>query len=287
MRKYVYPIILGLILISPLNLESKGFFVKMAFGISSGGNISDSWNLNQGLYDYTQSQGEKPGLEMDLALELIFQIHPNIGLSLGTGTFSKRIHGSTRLFTPYGPGEPVADFSLTPELISDITPIYLTAILTFPIMPSFQVNLRGGIGYYMGSIRGGKLDENWEADKNPAMIANRLLWKFESSTNALGFHAGAEIDIAVHGNVFFFMETLYREGSFKKFKASLKDNTNQGLSNGIGQTGEGLGEESTFFYAQKVLSVEQEKDIDYRISNFKFSGFSFRVGLKIGFKSSS
>lgn len=287
MRKYIYPIILGLILMIPLNLESKGFFVKMAFGISSGGDISDSWNLNPGLYDYTQSQGEKSGREMDLALELIFQIHPNIGLSLGTGTFSKRIHGSTRIFTPFGSGEPVANFSLAPELISDITPIYLTAILTFPIMPSFQVNIQGGIGYYWGSIRGGKLDENWEADINPAMIANRLLWKFESSANAIGFHAGAEIDIAVHGNVFFFMEALYREGNFKKFNASLRNNTNPGLSNGIGQTGEDLGEESTFFYAQKVISVEQEKDIDYRISKLKFSGYSFRVGLKIGFKTSS
>ncbi len=287
MRKYVYPLVLGLIMMSPFNLESKGFFVKMAFGISSEGNISDSWNLNPGLYDYTVSQGEKPGQEMDLALELIFQIHPNIGLSLGTGTFSKRIHGNPRQFTPFGSGEPVANFSLTPELISDITPLYLSAVLTFPLKPSFQVNFQGGIGYYMGNIRGGKLDENWDADTNPAMIANRLLWKFESSTNTIGFHVGAEIDIAVHENVFFFIETLYREGSFKKFEASLRNNTNLGLSNGIGQTGEGLGEESTFFYAQKVLSVEQEKDIDYRISNLRFSGYSFRLGLKIGFMSPS
>ena len=287
MRKHVYPLILGLILMSPLNLESKEFFVKMAFGISSGGNITDSWHLNPGMYDYTVSQGEKPSLEMDLALELIFQIHPNIGLSLGTGTFSRRLNGSTPLFTPFGQNEPVENFSLAPELVSDITPIYLTAILTFPIKPSLKVNFQGGIGYYMGSIRSGKLEENYEADINPAMIANRLLWKFESSANTIGFHAGTEIDIAVHENVFFFIETLYREASFKKFEASLRNNTNQGLSNGIGQTGENLGEESTFFYAQKVLSVEQEKDIDYRISSLKFSGFSFRVGLKIGFKTSS
>ncbi len=288
MRKHLYPIILGLILMSPLNLESKQFFVKMAFGISSGSrNITDSWHLNPGMYDYTVSQGEKPGLEMDLALELIVQIHPNIGLSLGTGYFSRKLKGSTRLFTPFGQNEPVENFSLAPELASDITPIYLTAILTFPIKPSLQVNFQGGIGYYLGSIRGGKLEEGYEADINPAMIANRLLWKFESNANTIGFHAGIEIDIALHGNMFFFVETLYREASFKRFEASLRENTNQGLSNGIGETGENLGEDSTFFYAQKVLSTEQEKDIDYRISNFNFSGFSFRVGLKIGFKTPS
>jgi len=287
MRRYIYTIILGLILMSPLNLESKQFFVKMAFGISSGGNINDSWHLNPGLYDYTVSQGEKPGLEMDLALELIFQIHPNIGLSLGTGYLSRRLNGSARLFVPFGQDEPVENFSLAPELASDITPFYLTAILTFPIKPSLQVNFQGGIGYYLGSIRGGKLEKRYEAEINPAMIANRLLWKFESNANTIGFHAGIEIDIALHGNMFFFVETIYREASFKRFEASLRENTNQGLSSGIGETGENLGEDSTFFYAQKVLSVEQEKDIDYRISNFKFSGFSFRVGLKIGFKTPS
>ncbi len=287
MRKHVYPIILGLILMIPLNLESKDFFVKMAFGISSGGNITDSWNLNPAMYDYSVSQGEKPSLEMDLALELIYQIHPNIGFSLGTGTFSRRLYGNAHLFIPFGQNEPVENFFLTPELASDITPFYLSAILTFPIKPSFQVNFQGGIGYYMGSIRGGKIEENYDADTNPAMIANRLLWKFESNANTIGFHAGAEIDISIHGNVFFFIETLYREGSFKKFEASLRENTNMGLSAGIGQTGENLGEDSTFFYAQKVLSVEPEKDIDYRLSNFKFSGFSFRVGLKIGFKTPS
>jgi hypothetical protein len=83
------------------------------------------------------------------------------------------------------------------------------------------------------------------------------------------------------------MEALYREGSFKKFNASLRTNTNLGLSNGLGQTGENLGEDSTFFYAQKVRSVEQQKDIDYRVSNLKFSGYSFRVGLKVGFNTGS
>ncbi len=287
MRRYIYTIILGLILLSPLNLESKQFFMKMAFGISSGGNINDSWHLNPGLYDYTVSQGEKPSQQMDLALELIFQIHPNIGLSLGTGYFSRRLNGSARLFVPFGQNEPVENFSLAPELASDITPVHLPAISTFPIKPSLQVNFQGGIGYYLGSIRGGKLEKRYEADINPAMIANRLLWKFESNANTIGFHAGIEIDIALHGNMFFIVETIYREASFKRFKASLRENTNQGLSGGIGQTGKNLGEDSTFFYAQKVVSVEQEKDIDYRISNFNFSGFSFRVGLKIGFKTPS
>lgn len=283
MKKFVCPVLLGFLLLWPFRLESKRLFVKMTFGISSGGNITDTWHLNPDFYDYTVSQGEKSNLGTDLALELIYQIHPNIGLSLGTGYVSRRLNGSTDLFIPLGQNEPVENFSLSPELISDITPIYLTTMLTLPFKPFFRVNFQGGIGYYLGCIRAGEIEENYAADINPAMIANRLLWKFESKANAIGFHTGAGVDIALYENIFFFIEALYRTASFKEFKTALQGITNAGLAMGIGQTGENLGEDSTFFYAQKVREVEEEKDMDYRISRYDFSGFSVRVGVKIGF----
>lgn len=283
MKKFVFPVIFCFLLLWPIRLEAKRLFVKMTFGISSGGNITDAWHLNPDFYDYTVSQGEKSNLGTDLALELIYHIHPNIGLSLGTGYISRRFNGSAGFFIPLGQNEPVENFSLTPKLISDITPIYLTTMLTLPFKPSFRVNFQGGIGYYLGSIRGGEIEENYAADINPAMIANRLLWKFESKANAIGFHAGAGVDIALYENVFFFTEALYRTASFKKFNTSLHEITNAGLATGVGQTGENIGEDSTFFYAQKVREVEEEKDMDYRISRYDFSGFSVRVGVKIGF----
>jgi len=283
MKKFVFPVILGFLLLWPLRLESKRLLAKMTFGLSSGGNITDAWHLNPEFYDFTLSQGEKPNPGTDLALELIYQLHPNIGLSLGTGYISRRLNGSAGFFIPQGQNEPVENFSLTPELISDITPIYLSAMLTFPFKPSFRVNFQGGIGYYLGSIRSGEIEENYAADINPAMIANRLLWKFESKAKAIGFHAGAGVDIALYENIFFFIEALYRTASFKELKTSLQGITNAGLAAGVGQTGENIGEDSTFFYAQKVLKVEKEKDMDYRIFRYDFSGFSFRVGVKIGF----
>ena len=51
----------------------------------------------------------------------------------------------------------------------------------------------------------------------------------------------------------------------------------------IDKTGEGLGEDSTFFYAQKIRNVKEQKDIDYRISRFNCAGFTFRAGLKFKF----
>ncbi len=283
MKKFIFPILLGLLLLWPLRLESKRLFVKMTFGLSSGGSIIDAWHLNPDFYDYTLYQGEKPNPGTDLALELIYQLHPNIGLSLGTGYVSRRLNGTAGFFIPQGQNEPVENFTLTPELNSDITPIYLTAVLTFPLNPSFRVNFQGGIGYYLSSIRAGEIEENYAADINPAMIANRLLWRFESKDNAIGFHAGAGVDIALYENIFFLIEALYRFADFKKITTSLQDITNEVFASMGPGRGEDLGEDSTFFYAQKIRVVEEEKDMDYRISRIDFSGFSVRVGVKIGF----
>jgi hypothetical protein len=62
-----------------------------------------------------------------------------------------------------------------------------------------------------------------------------------------------------------------------------KINRHSVLAFQIDETGEGLGEDSTFFYAQKIRDVEEQKGIDYRISRFSNAGFTFRAGLKFKF----
>ena len=41
--------------------------------------------------------------------------------------------------------------------------------------------------------------------------------------------------------------------------------------------------DSTFLYELQFFGEEDVGDIDYRISNFSYSGFSFRAGLKFKF----
>jgi len=287
MKKYVFPVIFGLLLLCPFSVESKQLYVKMNFGLLTGGNINDSWHLNQGYYDYTLTQGKKTSPGLDFSLEFIFELHPNISFSLGSGYISRSLNGYTGRFTPFGTDEVVENFSCSPKLSSEMIPIYLTAIFSFPVKSSIQLNFLGGVGYYLGKIKGTEIvGEHGELD-NPSMIANRLIWKFESSANAIGFHTGTGIDMALPLDMFFCFEAIYRIVSFKKLKTSVQKMTLSGVPRVyavlIGETGEDLGVDSTFFYVQRIKEIEEQKDIDYRVSHFNYSGFSFRAGLKFKF----
>ena len=286
MKKYFFPLLLCFIFLFPLSLKSKQFYVKMNFGLLTGGNITDSWQLNPEYYDYTISKVEKSNPGLDLTLEFIFQIHPNIGFSVGSGYVSRNLAGSTGQFTSTDMTETVRDFACSPELSSEMIPVYLTAIFSFPVRSSVQINFLAGLGYYLGKIKGSKIVENYQEYTNPSMIANRLMWKFESHANAIGLHAGAGIDLAFSSNMFFSIEALYKVAKFKDFKVSvqeIRDGVAELQAVLIGETGEDLGGDSTFLYAQKIKDVDARKDIDYRITHFKYSGISFRAGFKFKF----
>ena len=287
MKKYVFPVIFGLLLLCPFSVESKQLYIKMNFGLITGGNINDSWHLNQGYYDYTLTQGKKTGPGLDCSLEFIFELHPNISFSLGSGYISRSLYGRISRFTIFGTDEAVKNFSCSPKFISEMIPLYLTAIFSFPVKSSIQLNFLGGVGYYLGKIKGAEIVSGYGELDNPSMIANRLIWKFESSANTIGFHTGTGIDMALPLDMFFCFEVIYRVASFKKLKTSVQKMTASGvphiLAVMIGETGEDLGVDSTFLYVQKIREVEEQKDIDYRVSHFNYSGFSFRAGLKFKF----
>ena len=258
----------------------------MNFGLFTGGNVADSWQLDPEYYDYTITRGEKSNPGLDLSLEFIFQLHPNIGFSLGSGYVSKNLAGSAGQFTSTDINETVRDFACSPELSSEMIPIYLTAIFSFPARSSVQIYFLGGLGYYWGKIKGSTIVENYQEYTNPSMIANRLMWKFESRANAIGFHAGAGMDFNISTNMFLSVEAFYRAATFKDFKVSvqeIRDGVPHFHAVSIGETGEDLGGDTTFFYAQKIKDVDARKDIDYRITHFKHSGISFRAGLKFKF----
>lgn len=287
MKKYVFPVIFGLLLLCPSRVESKQFYVKMNFGLFTGGNINDSWHLNQEYYDYTLTRVKKTGPGMDFSLEFIFELHPNFSFSLGSGYINRSLYGRISQFTIFGTDEVVENFSSAPKLSSEMIPFYLTAIFSFPVKSSIQLNFLGGVGYYLGKIKGTEIVGEHGELSNPWMIANRLIWKFESSVNAIGFHTGIGIDMALPLDMFFCFEAIYRVANFKKLKTSVQKMTLSGIPHiyavVIGETGEDLGVDSTFFYFQRIREIEEQQDIDYRVSHFNYSGFSFRAGLKFKF----
>lgn len=170
MKKFVFLTVIGLFLLFPFSLESKQLYIKMSFGLFFGGNVNDSWHFNPEHYDLTFTKAKRPSPGMDLSLEFVFQLHPNVGLSLGTGYISRSSSGEKGHFILLDSTEWMDDFSVSPKISSEMTPFYLTAIFSIPIRASFQVNFLGGVGYYLGNIKGAHLGSSYSEYSHPAEI---------------------------------------------------------------------------------------------------------------------
>lgn len=266
--------------------ESKQLYVKMTVGLFTGGNSNGSWRINPDHYDFSASPGKKLSPGMDVSLEFIFQLNPYIGFSLGNGFISKKLSGTRLRFRPFVSNYVPEDFFCNPEFSSDAVPLYLSAIVSLPVISLFQINLSGGIDYYMGQIKAANAGEIYEQKTHPSIIGRRIVWKYESRVNTLGYHFGAGLDITFPLDMFFTVDVLYRSANFKKFKRSVQEiisGMGYFRANQIGENGENLGADSTFFYLQDYSEKNVQKDFDYRVSRFDYSGLSVRVGLKFKF----
>ncbi len=68
----VFLLTLFLTLFWPLSLEPKQLFVKMSFGVFSGGSVEDVKISNTGYYDTRTIAGEKSRPGMDVTVEFIY-----------------------------------------------------------------------------------------------------------------------------------------------------------------------------------------------------------------------
>ncbi|MCK4646725.1 MAG: hypothetical protein KAU46_10765 [Candidatus Aminicenantes bacterium] len=118
---------------------------------------------------------------------------------------------------------------------------------------------------------------------SPGIESGRWLYLtglFKSNAHSLGYHAGACVDFDLSLNLFLSVEALYRVVNFREFKARVV--LPAGFAS-FAKEMENLAVDSTFLYERQILGEENVGDIDYRISNFSYSGFSFRAGLKFKF----
>jgi len=291
MKKYYFPVILCFLLFFPFNLESKQLFVKMSFGLTPWGEMHDAWFTTTDYYAYSTTPAGRARPGLDISIEFIYQINSNIGFSFGTGYFSKSLYGNPGQFvTPPDTGDFVGTFSYTPELASDIYPLYLSGIFSFPVMSKVKWNFLGGMGYYFARIRCKNVDKTAEGT-GTAPLWNYVGWKLESNSGAVGYFVGTCLDFDLSLNMFLSVEALYRSLNFKRLKTSSLTYT-QIISIRISrevnldQAEENVRElvdDSTFFYLQRVLGNENQGDIDYRVSGFDCSGFLFRIGIKFRF----
>lgn len=264
-RKFFSLIFFMLFLLFPLHLQGKKFFVKLAFGLASGGNVEDTL-LTQSEYSHYISMGEekRSSLGQDLYLEFIYQITPHISLSVGNGYTSKMLKGKTAQFTSPESSHIEGGFTLSPEFASEAIPICFSVIFSYPASPSLWINFAGGVGYYFGTFES---KSEWQAPSLPGFSTWEFRsWNFKGKANTIGYHVGAGFDIDLSWNLFLAVDALYRIVNFNNIKSS----------------GD-VGGDTTFFYLRFFEGDEVSMDIDYRIPQVSLSGFSVRAGFKFKF----
>jgi len=279
MKKYFLAGLLGFVLIWPLSLESKQLFVQMSFGLMHVGHVEDSWHMTTDYYNFSSVKGKRMSPGMDITLEFIYQIHPNFSLAVGTGYISRILNGSSGHFSS-SEGDSYQEFSLSPELRSEINPFYLSGIFSFPVMSGFKASFIGGVGYYIGKIK--CTATNLKMESGSFLHLDGL---FESNAHTLGYHVGAGIDFDLSLNLFLSVEALYRVVNFRKFKIPMTpfSGTAFYFASSAEEMENLTATDPTFLYELQFFGEEDMGDIEYRVSNFSYSGFSFRAGLKFKF----
>lgn len=280
MKKHVLAGLLGFVLIWPLSLESKQLFVQMSFALMHEGHVEDSWHKTTDYYNFSSVKGKRTSPGMDITLEFIYQFHPNFSLAVGTGYISRTLNGSSGLFSSSEEGDSYKEFSLSPELRSEINPFYLSCIFSLSVTGGVKANFIGGIGYYIGNIK--CTTEKLEVKSGYLLHLSGL---FESNAHALGYHAGVGVDFDLSLNLFLSVEALYRVVNFTEFKTHLIPFSGSAFffASSAEEMENLVAADSTFLYELQFFGEEDVGDIDYRISNFSYSGFSFRAGLKFKF----
>jgi len=277
MRRYLLPLILLSLFLHFSGLEAKELFIKMSFGLASGGAVRDTWAQSSDYYEFSTTAGKRPSLGMDTSMEFIAKLNPIIGFSLSAGYMSGNLNGSSIRISHPEMRDFQGDVFYSPKFSASINPFCLTAIFSLPVLGSSRWNFSGGVGYYLGKVE--CTDSNWKLEFPEAPLNwQYFLWRYESRSSSVGIHGGTAFDLSLPMGAFLSFEVLYRKLEFKRFKTSALK-----IYAWLQNEGDSHGGDSTFIYMKSIGTSEDKPDIDYMVSNMDCSGFSFRLGLKFKF----
>ncbi len=262
MKKRILLLILVVIFLLPAHLQAKSLFIKMSLGITLGGDMDDILITRPEFADYISiGQDKNIKLGQGVYMELIYQVSRHISFSVRNGYLYKLLTGNTAEFEP--PTFKVK-YVITPEFSAEAIPICFSAVFTYPIRGSFQINITGGLGYYFGTFES---KSKWRSPDYPGYTTlEDRSWNFKGSSRAIGYHLGAGFDFGLYENLFLTLDALYRTVNFNSIKSEAE-----------------LGVETTFFYLEFFEGKHTQIDFDYRVNQVSLSGLSIQGGVKFRF----
>lgn len=249
-----------LLLYLPQSLNAKKLYIKACFGIPSQLNIQDHLNSPPEYTGYVilgDQTRQKIGLEA--LFEFTYAFNTYLGLSLGFA------YSSCSATNPQGSQLIVSGtqrtFEATPSMSLEANSIFLATTLSYPLTPSFQVNVAGGAGLYFASF---KSTTRWYTERDSYGDEIESI-NFETNLARLGYHLNLSLDIRVSEVMFFTVDTFYRMVNFDGKKIALD-----------------TGPQSSPSFIEWVQEQNLPK-FDYRVSTLSISGPSLHAGLKFRF----
>jgi len=267
MKKYISSLVLIFILVLPLSLQAKKLHLNLTFGLTSGGDIIGEALFYPAGYEYVSTGQEKSSnLGMEIYLEFVYQLTPHFGLSLGNGYSSRILQAKIQKFSPAAGSTYIYEYTFFPKINSQMVPFCFSAIYSLPLSSSFQMNIKGGIGYYYGIFESVSIFLRSIPGQEPVDREFRPS-NFDGKGHGLGFHWGTGFDVDLSEHLILIIEGLYTKVKFKNFESSAKL------------------EEKQLLFSKMVINLDTStyEFFDYCGSEFDLTGFSLRAGLKLTF----
>ena len=218
---------------------------------------------------------------VDIEGEIIFSLSDNFGIGFSLGHMKRTETSSAELSLL----APVASVSVSWNPEYRVIPICLNGYYFFPIATKMNVFLKAGIGYYSAKIE-------FLTRQESELFFGETGWSQsagEGTDSDIGFQGSLGFEYEVTENVAFVAEGSGRYVNFNDWDVENRYTDSTGLS--IVETG-------TFWYAEEfvdltgkyyaTLGLSEQKpqsqgSRNIRKAEFGFSGFSFRIGIRIRF----
>jgi opacity protein-like surface antigen len=218
---------------------------------------------------------------LDIEGELIFNLSENFGLGFGLG-YMKRTESSMRELSLLAP---LARISVTWEPEFRVIPICLSGYYFYPVANKMNIFLKVGVGYYSAKIK-------FLTRQEQEGIFEPTGWSQsdgEGTDSSIGFQGGLGFEYEVSDNVLLIAEGSGRYVNFNDW--DVEDNYTDSIGQSLVETGtfwytEEMNDLTGKYYSSLQLLEERPQETGFRNvrkAEFGFSGFSFKVGIRIRF----
>jgi len=298
--------VLSVFLTMPGSAEDKKTFwsrfsLKVTAGLGSRipiGDVNDvlkSFNDNEVFTALREANSDRIAGELKLLddrishweAELRFDLSPKIGFGLATSApIHKRNESSVTYIMRGWAGDQIMTWTFKPEIRVSY-PIKMSIYYTLPLMRHLNISVGGGVGLYSAKIsQFRRYDAIYPLGDVGWVVSSEVV----KNSFALGFHGNIVLEYQLLGKLALVAEFQARYSNISDFQGSISASNEAGDNNELAGTyyyftefDVGIGaRHATLQVAANPPEVSYRMIKDIREAALNFSGYSLRIGVRVG-----